>query len=411
MLLACIRSIILFTALISYCFADLSSDTVYLTWQNDPATTMTIQWISLGGDMNVSALYALQSTPQEWTQVEGTQYKIPGTSKYFLQRVELVNLKADTQYLFKIFSKDKNHEGTYQFKTAPLNLKNDIRFVEGGDMYHDGKALMEKTCIEAAKTNPLFALLGGDIAYAIGHPNQHIEKIERWIDWIKIWHATMISPEGNLIPVISAIGNHDLIGQFNQTPRQAAVFSLLFPMPGLSIYNVIDFGSYLSIILLDSGHATPIKGAQANWLKNTLSERQNVTHLIAAYHVPAYSSVRSFQNPLSAAIRRYWVPLFEEGGVRAVFEHHDHAYKRTFPLLNNKVNPDGIVYLGDGAWGVKNIRISPRAKKRFYIAKFSSLRHFILTTISSTQMQFQAINDKGEIFDSYTLKLKTSKAL
>ncbi|MDP1879306.1 MAG: metallophosphoesterase family protein, partial [Parachlamydiaceae bacterium] len=403
------RFLIIFISFASYCRADFSSDTVYLTWQNDPTTTMTIQWISKENASNVFATYALKSNPQVWMKVDGTQYKIPGISKYFLQRIEITNLEPDTQYLFKIPSTQNVNEIVYQFKTAPLNLKNDIRFVEGGDMYHDGKELMAKTCIEAAKTNPLFALLGGDIAYAIGHPNHHIEKVDRWIDWIQIWHATMISPEGNLIPVISAIGNHDLIGQFNQTPRQAAVFSLLFPMPGSSIYNVIDFGSYLSIILLDSGHATPIKGTQTEWLRKTLNERQEVTYLVAAYHVPAYSSVRSFQNPLSSAIRRYWIPLFEKGGVRAVFEHHDHAYKRTFPLLNNKVNPDGIVYLGDGSWGVKNTRISPRAKKRFYIAKFSSVRHFILTTISPTQMLFQAINDKGEIFDTYALKVKVSE--
>ena len=124
-------------------------------------------------------------------------------------------------------------------------------------------------------------------------------------------------------------------------------------MPGHQIYNSLDFGSFLSLILLDSGHANPIEGAQTQWLNNVLEKRQNILHRFAFYHVPAYPCVRSYRTKQSVLIRKTWIPLFEKWGIQVAFEHHDHAYKRTYPLLKNRIQPHGIIYLGDGGWGLK----------------------------------------------------------
>jgi hypothetical protein len=266
-------------------------------------------------------------------------------------------------------------------------------------MYHDGIALLAKTCQKAAQTNPLFALVGGDIAYAVKSRYFSIQMTERWIDWIKAWHRYMITPQGHLVPVVAAIGNHDLIGQYDQTPAQAAIFSTLFPMPGKRIYNVLDFDSYLSIFILDSCHANSIS-SQSNWLRTALGDRQHVTHRCAIYHVPAYPSARDFKNKYSTAIRNFWVPLFEQGRIQTAFEHHDHTYKRTYPLLKGRIHPQGILYIGDGGWGVDK----PRKSKgdRSYLAKTAAVRHFIAVTLTPTHQQFKCITDQGQVVDEYT---------
>jgi len=207
-----------------------------------------------------------------------------------------------------------------------------------------------------------------------------------------------VTPENRMIPVIAAIGNHDLIGQYGQNPAQAKVFSLLFPMPGPQIYNVLDFGNYLSLILLDSGHATPIAGRQSEWLKSALEGRRDVTHRFAVYHVPAYSSIRKFENSKSRVIQRHWVPIFDKEYLDLAFEHNDHAYKRTYPLRSNKVDPTGVIYIGDGAWGVEPR--TPRIKKKpFYIAKFAATRHFLLLNLKCDGYQIQSIDSNGHIID------------
>jgi acid phosphatase type 7 len=376
-----------------------------LTWQQSPSTTMTIQWISPFQEKQSVVVYRPRQSEQEWQKATGEILGFPQASQYLIHRVELKNLQPNTEYVFKIVP----YIEEYRFLTAPARLEKELRFVVGGDMYHDDIPTLVKTSQKAALTSPLFGLIGGDIAYAVKSRSFGLQLIDRWMDWIKVWHKYMVTPQGNLIPVISAIGNHDLNGGFDQTPAQAAVFSALFPMPGKRIYNVLDFDPYLSIFILDSGHANSIAGQQTDWLRTVLNERQQVIHRVAIYHVPAYPSIRDFKNKYSIDIRNCWVPLFEQGGVQVAFEHHDHAYKRTHPLLKGRVHPEGIVYLGDGGWGVDKPR--KLKGKPPYLAKFASARHFIAVTLTPSQQQFKCINDQGQVLDEYVQSVNQRKPI
>jgi hypothetical protein len=104
-------------------------------------------------------------------------------------------------------------------------------------------------------------------------------------------------------------------------------------------------------------------------------------------------------------IRTHWIPHFERHGVTAVFEHDHHTYKRTHRLLGHKRDDEnGLLYLGDGAWGVRTREV-PRAADVWYLAKAEPIRHvFHVTLQPSGQAQINAINDRGEIFDQVELK-------
>lgn len=375
--------------------ADLAQETIYLTWKQAPSTSMTIQWISDSNNTESVIAYHPIHASESVLKTTGTKFPFPYASQYLIHCVELSDLLPDTEYAFSV----QPFSQTYRFITAPLRHEKELHFVVGGDMYHDDISFVIETCKIAAQTNPLFALVGGDIAYAVKSQLNAPQKIDRWIEWIKTWHANMVTPEGRLIPVIAAIGNHDLIGQFGQTPQQATIFSALFPMPGPQIYNSLDFNDYLTLFILDSGHANPITGSQAQWLEKSLEKRTNTTHRFAIYHVPAYPSVRHKDNPYSVAIRKTWVPLFEKWRLHAAFENHDHAYKRTHPLIQGKIHSQGIIYLGDGAWGVE----TPRTQRtpHSYIAKFSPTRHFIAITLTPNSQYFRSISDKGKVLDEY----------
>ncbi len=364
---------------------------------------MTLQWVSLAEDKKSEILYRSALDPSTgWKEARGDCFPFPHSSLYLLHRVELKDLQPETAYCFKLFPDQKEA----LFRTAPLQLKGDFRFVVGGDMYHDGKEEMIKTCRQAAQTEAAFALVGGDIAYAVGGARSTMQNIERWIEWIKMWHTHMVTPKGYSIPVMAAIGNHDLPGHFNQSPNQALIFSALFPMPGSQIYNVLDFGSYLTVLILDSGHANPIGGVQTEWLKKTLEEKKQRLHRFAIYHVPAYPCIRHFYNSHSTAIRHFWTPLFEQGGLHVAFEHHDHAYKRTVALKQNHPDPAGVVYLGDGGWGVDKPRTRLNQRVKRYLAKFSPVRHFISVTLTPTQQSFKSISDEGVVIDEYVQNIK-----
>lgn len=271
-------------------------------------------------------------------------------------------------------------------------------------MYHDTIAPLEETQREAAATNPSFALLGGDIAYSAPKLPIFHEDAERWIHWLQAWKETMVTPDGCLIPMLITIGNHDVIGRYGKSPSSAAFFYSLFVAPEEKSYFAIDFDHYMSIFVLDSGHTNSISGEQRDWLYNALSARSSIPHKFALYHVPAYPAVRSPKGPISSEIRNQWVPLFDLFGLTAAFENHDHIYKRSYPMRNNTIDEKkGVLYLGDGAWGVETPRKEKSNHRHNYLAKVVSARHFILVTIlPDNTIRYQAIESNGTIIDNYT---------
>ncbi|MEO5803667.1 MAG: metallophosphoesterase family protein, partial [Verrucomicrobiota bacterium] len=321
---------------------------LYLQWQRDPMTKMTVHWHTT--NQTETSLQFCEAKKNKWRDAKGSSVPMPDTdSGRMIHTVELTGLTPKTDYQFRFGEQSKE----YKFRTMPKVLSAPVRFIEGGDVYHQ-RDWMDNMNALAAKFDPAFIVIGGDLAYANIATNK-IERVQRWYDFFDSWKNHGVAPDGRLIPLLVTIGNHEVKGFWGKTPESAPGFYALFSMPGKQGYNSLDFGNYLSLVLLDSGHTHPIDGEQTKWLKKTLSERQKVPHLFTFYHVPAYPSARhddeGENSDLTQEVRKYWCPLFEKYGVPISFEHHDHAYKRTHPILANKINPKGIIYLGDGAWG------------------------------------------------------------
>ena len=400
------KIIVIFTVFIAACAyayaAEPSSDSpsIYLTWQRDPTTTMTIQWISTPDDTSSQVDYKTKSD-SHWETASGTTTPLPYGFKGLIHRIELTNLLPETDYLFRLPGNEKE----YKFQTMPSYLDRPIRFVEGGDIYHDDIKYVKEMNALAIKFNPDFALLGGDIAYAGHGSGSKPENGKKWLTFLKTWSETMVTEDGRLIPMIPTIGNHDLNGRYGQTPAQALFYYALFAMPGPQGYNVLDFGSYLSIIILDSGHTHPIDGDQTAWLEKTLADRKEIQTKFALYHVPAYPSVRPFDGKINVLIRKNWVPLFEKYHLTAAFEHHEHDYKRSFPILVDTIDPTGVIYLGDGAWGVEHPRLAKTKSQAWYLAKTAPARHIIEVTIEKNRRQYDAIDSEGQTIDSYSQTL------
>lgn len=388
-----------FTLVFFFLFSTAFGETpkaVYLSWQKHPESTMTIQWLT-SKNAGEGIAYVKKSSDPDWVKGEALNLFLPNGAPYILHRLEVTNLEPDTEYLFRM---DGEAE-IYKFLTLPKDLKKPLSFVVGGDIYHDKMKNVLETNLQVARCNPRFAILGGDIAYAANRYFLSWEKNERWIDFLATWTKTMVDAEGHLIPILAVIGNHDVTGRYHQTPEKAPFFYTLFPTPG---YEVLDAGNYLSLFLLDSGHTHPVRGEQTHWLYHALASRTQIPNKFAIYHVPAYPSIRDYQNtPISVEIRKNWVPFFEEFGLNAAFEHHDHAYKRTYPIRQNERKRHGVVYIGDGAWGVDKPRTrSFFSKEPWYLAAFKSTRNFILVTLDGKGRTFQAINPLGEVIDTYS---------
>ncbi|HRD55099.1 MAG TPA: metallophosphoesterase family protein [Parachlamydiaceae bacterium] len=373
---------------------------IYLTWTKSPESSMSVHWISPKADTENRLFYRLlEEENSPFQEVPSVNKQMPEGHPFLIHHVTLDQLKPNSSYLFKISGNGR----LFKFKTMPENLNTPIRFVEGGDVYHGNMAIVEKMNRQAAKQNPSFAIIGGDIAYAADSSHGLFpEEFHRWMKWLTLWKNTMVTEEGFLIPILATLGNHETSGGFGKTPSSAPFFYALFRAPSNQSFQAIDFGNYMSLILLDSGHTQPISGKQTEWLESALKERVQMPYKFAIYHVPAYPSARKYHYEISQLVRSHWVPLFDAAELTAAFEHHDHTYKRTFPLKNGRPHEKGVLYLGDGAWGVEK----PRVPKRHlpYLARVLSVSHFILVTLNPEAVTYEAINAKGDVIDRYVKK-------
>lgn len=368
---------------------EFAPDTLFLSWQQDPTTTMTIQWLGQESTADVSIQYS--TLDSNVLQIGRTITKPYTNTNLKVFRCELTGLASGAEYQFRIGQAKK----TYRFRTMPSKATDTLQFVSGGDCGIDLHAI--NTNILAARQEPYFALIAGDLAYDNG------KSPETFTKFLQNYHRHMIDPAGRLIPMITCIGNHEVDGSYKTSrknaPQYLSLFDGFYPE---KTYGVLDIGDYLSFVLLDTDHIEPIAGEQTDWLKRVLSDRQERPHLIVANHVPAYPSYRPPQGAngefgTGEEQRIHWSPLFERYNVDVVLEHHDHTFKRTHPLTNGLRDKNGVLYLGDGSWG--KLRIPKTPEERPYLAKVSSAYHMTVHRLEGEQRFHMAIEETGKVAD------------
>ncbi len=362
---------------------------LFCTWQQDPTTTMTVQWIGEQGDADSRPLWFAESGTDAWRQQPFASKEFPMTAKRVF-RSELTGLEPDTDYRFRVGL----DSAEFKFRTMPAKATRTLQFVSGGDAGIGTHTIATNKL--AAVQQPDFVVIGGDIAYENGR-NPGI-----FYTFMKYYSRDLRDPEGRLIPLLGCLGNHEVDGSYGKSRKEApffyAMFDGLYPETG---YASLDFGDYMSLVFLDTDHTSPIAGEQTDWLEKTLKEREERDNLFVFNHVPAYPSFRAYDSDTGEGTgggnRKHWVPLFERYNVDAVFEHHDHTYKRTHPLMGGHKSDNGIVYLGDGSWG--RLRSPKSPEERPYLAMVDEAYHLSVHRIEGAERFHVALSDTGKVVD------------
>ncbi|MFO0937113.1 MAG: metallophosphoesterase family protein [Gemmataceae bacterium] len=415
-----------------------SSDMLFLTWMRDPTTTMTVTWIGNekdapdptvryrkhGGKASTPWTKGPKTTIKAFPVIETAQLRaealkaaiasknkaeiekasIPVSSEaprytgpvnFSVFQAELTGLTPGTEYEFMVGTASP----TYRFRTMPAKATKSFHFISGGDCGVNSHVIANNR--NAAAQDPMFALIGGDLGYDNG-TSGHTATM-----FIRNYAQTMIDSEGRLIPLVACLGNHEVRGHYNKSFKEATFFAPLFGgLYSEKSYATLDFGDYLSLVLMDTGHCANIVGEQTTWLKKALQDRDGVPHLIPVNHVPCYPSYRSPESTDKNSSgtgqdqRKHWCPLFEKYGVDVVLEHHDHTFKRTRPITAGNIDEaTGITYLGDGSWG--RLRAPRSPESRSYLEEVSESYHLTLHRLEGEQRFHLAMGESGKILDIF----------
>lgn len=368
----------------------------YLVLTENPTTSITVQFQT--GEAVPSAVDYGPAEPAQgaaWAaHAEGSARQVPGLpDNRFIHAVTLKGLQPGTRYFFRTSSGKSGSFHTLPGGDAP------VRAIFGGDIGTSDAA--ESFLKVAAKQDPDLAVLGGDIAYCDGK----LHYIDKWDTWLSRWEQHMRKKDGSMVPMVVAIGNHELNSSGSSDPAVVAPFYTAFFAQGGKSYFVRDIAPYARIVVLDSNYLSP-EEEQAPHLREALESGNDKAFLLADYHVALFPTYNSYDQDHPTLGRKLWMPIFDEFHLSAAFEHHDHAFKRTKPIRGGEVAEGGTVYLGDGGMGEPAREIKNAGA--WYLDKAEQRSHFWLVDFSPQQMHCQAVDVDGKVFDEVILQPRTS---
>jgi hypothetical protein len=268
------------------------------------------------------------------------------------------------------------------FTTAPADDR-EFRLLFGGDS--------RTGIVSRGQVNLLMADLSekDDQLIAFAHGGDYIVSGKNWGQW-STWlsqHELTVTKSGKVLPIIPTRGNHD----------GGPLYDEIFDKPGGKGKNYFHTMISAKVALVTLNSEISAGGDQQAWLAKTLFDlRPKVRWLLAEYHRPVWPAVKS-----PGKAKKFWVPLFEKFNLDLVVESDGHVIKRTVPIRNEKKDPTGIVYVGEGGLGVP--QRNPKSD-RWYLQSpgMSGNGHHVMRVLfGKDKMDYEVILLDGKQGDHY----------
>lgn len=331
-------------------------------WTENPSNHAIVSWTSSQLGNNNEVVYATYSgfkNSKALTSKSAKDGKISmrdmdykeGVPEGFYHHTELKNLKPSTTYYFK-FCTDGSCSEEYNFITAP-DKDMPYSIISGGDSRMGGEKPRyagRTPLVERQQINRMIAKFVEDepSILAFAHGGDYCSTADwRHLYWWFEDHSLTITKDKRILPIIITRGNHEHEIGFLEN----------FWLGDIS-NEYSDGFFYMTQVtptsaLISLNTETSMAGDQLEFLEETLMEhREKNKWMFVQYHKPAYPAVKDFDKEDFYHVRKYWVPLFEEYKISLALESDGHALKKTMPILNGKIDKDGIIYIGEGGLGV-----------------------------------------------------------
>lgn len=321
---------------------------------------------------------------------------------HYYHYAELNGLAPATPYYF-VMAVDDEVSDEFHFITAPLDDR-PISLLSGGDSRLGGEGphyAGRKPHLDRQNMNRRMSRLLEDNPQivALAHGGDWCTTGDwRHLYWWLEDHELTVTSQGRVLPLIAARGNHDDSIGFTENFWLGEVTDRL----SFGYYFVTRLSSQVALLTLNT--EISMAGDQKEWLEEELQElRPENRWLAAQYHRPAFPAVKEYDRHEFARVRQNWVPLFEKYNLDLVMEADGHVLKRTLPIRNEKPDPTGIVYIGEGGLGVP--QRSPDTTRWFLQEPgFAAGSHHVwLIDFTEDRIRARAIGMEGQVLDDHTI--------
>lgn len=233
---------------------------------------------------------------------------------------------------------------------------------------------------------PNFALLAGDLVGTGGNINHWLEEF---------FPPAKVLMER--VPLYTALGNHE---------DDDENYYRYMHNPPPEYYYTFNYGN-AQFFIVDTNRDVTEGSEQYNWLEEELAA-STATWKFVMHHHPPYSSEENDHGDSWVGSTDYGtharnlVPLFEAYGVDFSLFGHVHMYERTWPIFDGEINQhNGVIYINSGGAGGGLEQFAPT--RSWFSAKLKSVHHYSYFSIQDNKLQFQAIDEWGNMFDTFEL--------
>ncbi len=359
-------------------------------WTERPEAQATVSWSTGQPGAAHRVHYDLQPrqgnlAAYAWKADARKSGRFTGKPEIHYHHATITGLQPSTAYYF-VMESEPSVSKEFHFVTAPADDR-PFRLLAGGDSRSNAEA--------RRKMNGLLsrALAADPGILALCHGGDYVRsgtKLEEWAEWMGD-HELTVTAAGRMLPVIPVRGNHEKSGvQFDEVWN--------WPGGGLGKnYYAAKVGPQALLVTLNTNVST--EGNQAAFLEAALREHAGVRWKLAQYHRPVYPAVKS-----PGAGKDAWVPIFERHDVDLVCESDGHNIKRTLPIRNDRHDPTGVVYVGEGGLGVSQRTPDDDLWYLQPPGKCGKGHHYFLLSFAPDALRTKVVLMDGSVFDEYEMK-------
>ncbi len=383
-------------------------DHVTLSWTSDPMTTQTVTWRTDSTVQTGVVQYGMDRELRDNT-ARSVAAKVSllktDLGDENISTATLTGLKPGTRYYYRVGDGKSNWSPVSSFRTENNDTNHFQLLVFGdsqsGDYKNPDYSPWQSTVQNAYKANPdaSFLVVVGDEAQA-GQSNFH------WNYWFEAAKGVIDS-----ISYMPVEGNTEC-RDMDKNKVDATLYIGQFNVPHNGPYNNSEVYSYdygnVHFVVLDSQLRDKQKfnpnllNDQKAWLEKDLSQTKK-NWKVVFWHKPPYFT-RAFRT--NEVIKAAFTPIMDKYHVDMVFNGHDHAYMRTYPINNDSIVSSpalGTVYVVTGRSGAKYIDDNV---PKVWSANFfdpQDMPNYIVVDVNGSRMEMRNYKMDGTLVDDYII--------